>query len=158
MNKQVVVQDCKKRLLVIWLLCTGILSIVLIVQCMFGFYIDYKTKIDHSSEAWNWLLPNVVPTLSIMIGIAVKEFGGNTGSTKRIDPFLYRLALWLSVSYFLVLMAIPFSSPALPDNIQLIDVYKTSMLWISPFQGIVSGALGFFFAKAGEPEINLQTN
>ena len=120
--------------------------VVLIGQSMSDYYVDISGRVI-TPEAWSWFLPNVFPTLSLMIGVAVSEFGSEIASEKHIDPFLYRLALWLSVAYFLVLMAELFLQPFFCVDQLPIDFLKKSNLWLGPMQSIVTGALGFFFAK-----------
>ena len=63
---------------------------------------------------------------------------------------MFKLALCLSVTYFLVVLATivlqPFSSV---PPLELLDM---SNLWLGPLQGLVTGVLGAFFVKVEQAE------
>jgi len=143
MKQQLAVQECKKRLLVVWLAGAGMLSLILIAQSMQ----EEGPYLDRVSDAWAWFLPNVIPTLSLMVGVVVKDFS-TTSDKKLIDTFLFQLSFWLSISYFLVLMSSISLQPYFSPNIAPLDFLKQSNLWLGPMQGIVTLALGVFFGKA----------
>ncbi len=142
MKQQLQVQECKKRLLVVWLAGAGMLSLILIGQSMQ----EDGPYLDRVSDAWAWFLPNVIPTLSLMVGVVVKDFSA-TSDKKIIDTFLFQLSFWLSITYFLVLMASISLQPYFSPNIAPLDFLKQSNLWLGPMQGIVTLALGVFFGK-----------
>ncbi|MEI6847265.1 MAG: hypothetical protein WCK32_04385 [Chlorobiaceae bacterium] len=146
MKHKVEVQECKKRLLVIWLVGAAVLSVVLIGQSMSGAYID-AANVDLAGDAWGWFLPNVMPTLSLMIGVVVKDVGAVSDEKKVVDTFIYRLNLWLSVAYFLVLMSSVFLQPVFGQDVFPLEFLKKSNLWLGPMQGLVTLALGVFFGK-----------
>jgi hypothetical protein len=144
MKQQRPVQECKKRLLVVWLIGAGLLSLILMGQSMQ----EEGPYLDQVSDAWAWFMPNVMPTLSLMVGVAVKEFTATTDDKKQIDTFLFRLSFWLSVAYFMVLMASISLQPFFSPNVAPLDFLKQSNLWLGPMQGIVTLSLGVFFGKA----------
>ncbi|MEI7694660.1 MAG: hypothetical protein WCI64_03290 [Chlorobium sp.] len=144
MKQQRPVQECKKRLLVVWLAGAGMLSLLLIAQSMQ----EEGPYLDRVSDAWGWFLPNVMPTLSLMVGVAVKEFTAVADDQRVVDSFLFNLSLWLSVGYFTLLMASISLQPLFSPNVAPLDFLKQSNLWLGPMQGIVTLALGAFFGKA----------
>lgn len=144
MKQQLAVQECKKRLLVVWLAGAGILSLILIAQSMQ----EEGPYLDQVSDAWAWFLPNVIPTLSLMVGVVVKDSSATSTEKKLVDTFLFQLSFWLSITYFMVLMASISLQPYFSPNIAPLDFLKQSNLWLGPMQGIVTLALGVFFGKA----------
>jgi hypothetical protein len=132
----------KKSLTMLWFLSAGILFLVFIFQTLLGRYGD---KVN---EAWGWLLPTIMPTLSLIIGVLVIDASGKGIKMKTADRFFYSLSFCLSALYLLsVALTIfikPFVAGASP-----IDLMKQSNLWLGPFQGLVSASLGAFFVKVG---------
>ena len=86
-----------------------------------------------------------MPTLSLMIGVLVADTFRSAKQEKSIDPFMYKLALYLSVAYFFVVLTTIFLQPF--SSIPLLKLLDLSDLWLGPFQGLVTGALGAFFVK-----------
>ncbi|NTV92777.1 MAG: hypothetical protein HGA72_05785 [Chlorobiaceae bacterium] len=143
MSRSKLILACKKSLLVTWLTGAGLLAFVLIGQTMSGLYVD------HASDAWGWFLPNVMPTLSLMIGAVVKDFSSGSDEKKMVDSFIYQLSLGLSVAYFVVMASSVLLQPSFcTDCDSPLDFLQQSNLWLGPMQGLVTGALGFFFVKA----------
>jgi hypothetical protein len=135
---------CKKRLLILWLSIAGLLAIILIAQSFGGAFAD--GVVDHTEEAWRWFLPNVLPTLSLMIGVVMKDLIETKEKEQLIDPFVYHLSFGLSITYLLMLMASILLSPMFPNSDPL-ELMKQSSLWLNAMQGLVSLVLGVFFGK-----------
>jgi hypothetical protein len=66
--------------------------------------------------------------------------------TRSADAFLYRLALWLSCAYLLLILLSILVQPFAP--LPPLALMQQSNLWLGPLQGLVAGALGAFFVKA----------
>lgn len=135
----------KNRLAVVWLVGAGLAFALVFAQTLLGKYGD------HTEEAWSWLLPTVMPTASLIIGVYVSEVAGVARKPVHVNPFVYRLALGLSTAYLLAvlmtLLAIPLSDFG-PTTLM-----EKANLGLGPFQGLVTAALGAFFvnkAKDGE--------
>ncbi len=129
----------QKKLMILW--CTGglILFLLLIIRSVGGIY---GTKVD---EAWSWFIPTIVPTLFLMITVAIIDFSQPTISEKQSDKFLFQLAFAMSLVYlilvsFTVLRPFAIYTP--------IEMMKKSNLWLGPLQGLVAAALGAFFVKS----------
>ena len=131
---------CKRRLATVWFVLGGVIFLLLVIQTVMGYYGQRAT------DAWGWFLPNVMPTLSLIVGVLVLDQMGGGVKTRTADAFLYRLALGLSCAYLLlILLSILIQSFApLPP----LELMQQSNLWLGPLQGLVAGALGAFFIKA----------
>ena len=132
---------CKKRLAIVWVTGAGVLFLVLVLQSIFGRYGD-KTN-----DAWAWLLPTIIPTLSLIVGVVASDALDKSVRAASVDVFMYRLALSLSVAYLVVVSLTIFLGP-LSDWPQL-ELMKLSNLWLAPLQGIVAAAIGVFFVSKG---------
>jgi hypothetical protein len=132
--------NCKRRLAALWFIGAGILFFILLGQAIMG---RFGGRVG---EAWSWLFPTILPTLSLMIGVLVMDALGHGVKTKEIDAFLFRLTFWLSTAYLLAVLLVialqPFSS------LSPFDLMGQSNLWLGPFQGLVAASLGAFFVKA----------
>lgn len=135
----------KKRLAMVWFMGAGILFVVLILQTIFGRYGD------KAREAWSWLLPSILPTLSLIIGGVVISSriskGVETGveTEETIDQFAFQLSFFLSIAYLITVSLTIFLSPF--SELPPLELMKQSNLWLAPFQGLVSAALGVFFVS-----------
>jgi hypothetical protein len=139
---KVLLRKCKKQLAIIWFTGAGVVFLIVLFQTLFG---HYGEKVD---DAWGWLLPTVMPTLSLIVGVLVSDAVGKQKRNKVADRFFYRLSFILSLSYlFLVAFTIlmqPFSS------LHPLQFLKQSHLWLAPCQGLVTATLGAFFVRGEE--------
>lgn len=131
---------CKRRLATIWFVLAGLIFLLLVVQTVMGYYGRGAT------DAWGWFLPNVMPTLSLIVGVLVLDQMGRGVKTRTADAFLYRLALGLSCAYLLLILLSILVQPFAP--LPPLELMQQSNLWLGPLQGLVAGALGAFFIKA----------
>lgn len=131
----------RRRLAVIWFAGAGALFLILFLQSVFGVYGD---RLD---EAWRWFLPNVLPTLTLMISVFVAEVRSGESSARETDRFFYRLALTLSAAYLAVVaLTLILSRVSAYPPLELLSL---SNLWLGPLQGVAGGALGTFFVRGG---------
>ena len=130
---------CKRRLATVWFILSGLIFLLLVVQTVMGRYGDGAT------DAWGWFLPNVMPTLSLIVAVLVLDQMGKGARTGTADRFLFRLAISLSAAYLLLILLSILIQPfaALPP----LQLMQQSNLWLGPLQGLVAGALGAFFIK-----------
>jgi hypothetical protein len=133
--------DSKKHLATLWFVGAGILFLVILLQSIFG---SYENKI---SDAWQWFLPTILPTLSLMVSIFVLEILGKAAKIRKIDVFMYRLTFSLSLFYLVTVALTIFLAPFAAENAGTAptELMKQSNLWLGPFQGLVSASLGAFF-------------
>ncbi|MBT9541338.1 hypothetical protein [Thiobacillus sp.] len=127
----------RKRLAVVWFAGAGVCFVVLL-------FISFFSADADPTGLWDWFLPAIVPNLSLIIGVLVYAHR-QTQSDTRIDPFLYRLAYWLSLLYVLLLLLpllfFPLTGKPLPELLTI------SRLWLAAVQGLATGVMGAFFVR-----------
>ena len=132
-------QLAQRRLARIWFIFGGILFLLIFMQTMFGKFED------KSDEAWSWFFPNIIPTLSLMISVFVFQ-NKKPQANKSIDKFYFQLAFWLSLFYLTTILVTILSQPFVGSSI--ISLMHESNLYLGPFQGLVTAALGSLFIKS----------
>lgn len=142
MSVPVSMNASKQRLAVIWLIGAGLLVLLVVLQSVRGVYTD---ELD---TVWAWLLPSIMPTLSLIIGVLVSDARQREHSDVNIDPFFPRLTVTLSCVYLCTVAATillqPFSSST------PVGLMNMSHFWLAPFQGLVSAAMGALFVRQDE--------
>jgi hypothetical protein len=127
----------RKRLAVVWFAGAGVCFVVLLLISFFSADAD-------PTGLWDWFLPAIVPNLSLIIGVLVYAHR-QTQTDTRIDPFLFRLAFWLSLLYVLLLLLpllfFPLTGKPLPELLSI------SRLWLAAVQGLATGVMGAFFVR-----------
>lgn len=131
---------CKRKLATLWFTGSGILFFVLFLQTIFG---RYGKK---SLDAWNWFLPAIMPTLSLIIGVCGVDALGKGVRITKVDSFLFRLTFGISLVYLVVVLLLFLLQPFTP--ISPLELMNQSNLWLGPFQGLVTAAMGVFFVKS----------
>jgi len=132
------VLEGQRRLAVLWFFGGGISALILIIQSITGYYGD---KV---SDAWSWLLPYVLPILTLIVSAVFADATKKT-SNITVNLFAYRSSLWLSVFYLLCLDVSLLAGNLTPYG--PLQLMKTSVLWLGPLQGLLGIALGVFFVK-----------
>ena len=133
---------CKKKLAILWFVSSGLLFFVVLFQSYFGAYRE------HISESWEWLLPTIVPTLSLILGVFVMDTVSHGMETRKVDSFFFRLTFGVSSTYLIVVALTILISPFLWVKTQdMVDHLQRSHLWLGPLQGLVSASIGAFFFK-----------
>jgi len=131
---------CKKKIATVWLSFSAVIFILFVAWTLGSSKFD-----DKASEAWNWLLPTIMPTLSLIIGILVVDLNSSSDSERMVDGFIYRIALGLSLFYLTLIFTILIFSGTFPDA--LFDVFAKSNLFLAPLQGLTSASIGAFYYK-----------
>jgi hypothetical protein len=139
MSKTIEMAKGKRTLATIWLSVGGFLLIVVFIQTILGHYGD------KANEAWSWLLPVVLPTLSLIVGVLVSDSTGKGVPTKTVDGFVFRLSVIISVIYLLCAASVVFLSPLVKTPV--LEMMKISNLGLGPMQGLVSACIGIFFTS-----------
>ena len=129
---------CRRHLALVWFAAAGLLLVLVLLQSLLGHYGA------HVREAWSWLLPTIMPTLALIIGVLTADLRAGRDDPP-VDPFLYRLALGASVFYLLVVALTIFVQPLVAQAPT--ELMSMSNLWLAPLQGLVSAAIGAFFVK-----------
>lgn len=127
------------RLAAVWFAGAAVVFLLLLVQTLTGKYGD------HAGAAWGWLMPAILPTLSLITG----AIAYNASKPKRdttVDRLAYRVALGLSVFYLALLLTTLLVEPLIRATpLQLLEM---SDFWLGPVQGLVGLSLGAFFVSA----------
>lgn len=139
MTTTISVKACKKRLAYLWISVGLVLFVLLVLQSTLG---KFGTRVE---EAWAWLLPTIMPTLSLIIGVLVLDVSPTRHRDKQIDRFLFRLAFNLSAIYLALVMLVPLIQPF--TNFSPFELMRRSNFWLGPLQGLVAAVLGAFFVK-----------
>jgi len=139
-NTKIEFSAAKKKIAVLWFIFVGCIFVLMFIQTMTGKYEDKDT------EAWGWLFPSVIPTLSLILSVFLFDIQSEDSKVFNIDRFYFRLVFFLSIFYLSVILLILLIQPLLNDQ-PLISLMKNSSIYLGPFQGVISGAMGLFFIK-----------
>jgi hypothetical protein len=163
----------RARLTGVWLLWSACIFTIVIVQSVLHKYgggtiavdgavtltaptdtsrSDDETKEDRTADVWKWLLPNLLPTLTMMVSaVAASAFIQKEGICVRRD--FYISAMGLSVFYLATLSGLLLCQPiANPTSATAqLKSLQTSNVATGPVQGLVAAALGVLFAT-GKPK------
>lgn len=134
--------QARVRLAILWLAGAGLIFLLFIVQSLLNVYREFTT------EAWGWILPTLMPTLTLIVTVLTYTALDPNSSTSVVRKAFLAIAFWLSlfylVSILLTILVQPFSAGSAKDAIALM---KMSNLWLGPFQGLVASSLGVLFAS-----------
>jgi hypothetical protein len=141
---------CKRYLAALWFSGACVLFFVLLLQTIFG---RYGTR---TNDAWSWMLPTIMPTLSLVLGVLVMDALGKGQVVEGVDPFLFKLTIGISSAYLVAVLLIFLVQPL--TSVTPFELMNQSNLWLGPFQGLVAAALGAFFVKAPEVRPDARTD
>jgi hypothetical protein len=136
--------NAKQKIATLWFSGSGVLFFLVFSQTAMGRYGQ------RAGEVWAFLLPTIMPTLSLVIGVLVMDQLGKGVKTEWVTRFLYRLTIGISSAYLLAVgMVFIFQliSPVSP-----FDLMSQASIFLGPFQGLVAAALGAFFVVAPDAE------
>ena len=125
-------------LTLVWLIW-GVLLIILLVM------LSYQSAVfgDDTEAAWKWFLPNILPTLMLVSGVAVQQRVAGQ-KAKSAAAMVFILALVFTVIYLLLLSIAVVSVLFVTDP--LVALTKSNY-WLGPVQGLAASFLGVFFSK-----------
>jgi hypothetical protein len=128
------------RLALIWLIGSGVSVILVVLQSLLGRFGDQV------QDVWGWLLPTIMPTLTMIITALGYTALDPLRSKAAMRRDFFRLARSLSLVYLgLVAMTVLIGPVAAGDGPGMIKLMHTSNLWLGPFQGLVASAIGVLF-------------
>ncbi len=108
---------------------------------------DTAMKEDRTVDMWKWLLPNIFPTLTMMVSaVAAGAFIQKETIVVRRD--FYISAMGLSIFYLATLSGLLICQPiANPTSAaEQLKSLQTSNIATGPVQGLVAAALGVLFS------------
>ena len=124
----------------LWLGLGSLIFIIVVVQSLLGKFGA------NAQNAWGWLLPTLMPTLTMIITVLGYTALNATFSNSVVRRSFFWVAFFLSAMY-LVLILIPILIQPFVPSSDPIELMRTSNLWLGPFQGLVASALGVLFVS-----------
>ena len=146
----IMLEVARARLATVWFVGSGVVFLLLVAQSLGGMFGSQLEK------AWAWAIPNIAPTLSIMVSVfaAYALVAVAEEDKYRVRKTFFNLAYGLSIFYILnlivVIAAAPFAATAngAAAVAHPVDVLHTSNFWLGPLQGLTAAALAaLFFTK-----------
>jgi hypothetical protein len=138
----ITVNQAQKRLALLW-------GMGALVSFFLMIWVTFPAKIfkaEDVKDAWNWLLPLVLPFLALIVSSVVAEANQHNPSTAPTNDLAFGIAWWLSLVYLILLggmeLTVLWSATQTP-----LDIFKGSNLFLTPIQGLLGIALGFFFTQ-----------
>jgi hypothetical protein len=129
------------RLAAVWFAGAGAVFLLVLVQTLAGKYGE------NTEAAWGWLMPAILPTLSLITG-AIAYNAAKPKGEFTVDRLAYRVAFYLSIFYLLLLLVTLLAEPL--TSMTPLQVLELSGYWLGPVQGLVGLALGAFFVSRKE--------
>ena len=141
MSARLDVRRCQRRLLALWAgVSVAAFAIVLVQTGPGGAY-----ERD-AGAVWDWFLPTIVPSLSLMLGTVLADARATPGDVPRVtvDALAYRIAFTTSVLYLLLVVALllMYAQAASPGA-----ALREQGRLVSSLYAIVGLALGTFFVS-----------
>ena len=139
----------RTRLAAIWLGGCSLILLIVVMQSLLGKFGG------QTQDAWGWLLPTIMPSLSMIIAVLGYTAMDPNRSASVVRKSFYQIAQYLSVLYLILILLTILVQPltAVPPQ----ELMNLSNLWLGPFQGLVASALGVLFVskqpKPGEPSV-----
>jgi len=138
-NEDKSAEECKKWLALLWFPGAGIIFFFIMLRTLGG---HYPNQVN---EVVGWLLPNLVPTLSLMMSVFVADaLQQENRNRQTINSFIFRLSFGVSALYLVALLLVIIMGIS-TDN--PLEAMKVSGPFLGPFQGLVTASLGIFFIK-----------
>lgn len=139
MNDRISVPSCQRRLATVWFLGGGVVFAILVIQTLNQHYGD------QARDAWGWFLPTVMPILTLIVSATAVT---KAESQATVDRSVFYISFGLSLFYLLLVIGtIAYQIFTTLKPSEMIDLMKTSNLWLGPVQGLLGISLGVFFGK-----------
>jgi len=126
----------------VWFVATGLAFALMLVETM-----GPRAPLP-AADAWEWFLPLVVPTLSLMLGTIVFQ-ARKPPKRATVGRAAFTAAVSLSLVYLVLVIVILGVWPILrlrPDEVA--SLLDKSKLWLPAVQSLVGIALGAFFVSS----------
>ena len=152
-HARIILETARWRLGTLWFVGSGAIFLLLAIQTLTGVY-------EERAEAvWGWALPNFFPVLMTMVGVFAGAALADETEADRVSvrANFFKLATGLSAFHLLCVLLTLLVRPLLPGlsdsaDVNSMEVFEKSSLFLSATQGLVGAAIGaLFFTKAHEP-------
>lgn len=135
---RVPVVRCQQRLLILWVSLFILAVVMLLVQSTpQGVY--YR----QASDIWDWFLPIVIPTVSLMVGTFIAQ-AREEESSATVSRISYLLAFGSSLLFFVLILGLLLAFAGSDDV--MAELKKLSKL-VAAMQTLVGISLGAFFVS-----------
>jgi hypothetical protein len=142
MSARLEMRRCQRRLLAVWSGWSILgLGVVLVQTSPGGAYEA------NGGAVWDWFLPTVIPTLSLMLGTVLADARESSDAAEpaaTVDALAYRVALWASVLYLVLVLALLLTYAQAPTPVEAL---RAQGRLVSAIYSIVGVALGTFFVS-----------
>ena len=139
MSGKVLLFECQRRLLIIWLLGLFPSVLVMAIRSLAGGFLGKEQAV------WAWFVPMFLPTLSLMIGaysgIVLKE----ETVSPSVDKTFFYVSLGCSLFYLTMLLVVVLYQPF--ADAPALDTFSRSSVFLSVIQGVSSACIGVFFVS-----------
>ena len=130
----------QKRICTIWFIASFIIIILFVIFSItdrFG---------EQGGDAWQWILQQILPILTLIAGVFVNTSRRRIAE-RKVKKFYFKLAVWTSVGYFVLLAITILGMPFAYIYAELggYDFLKQSSVYLIPVLAIVTTILGIFF-------------
>lgn len=141
MNGKIDLLVGQRKLVMIWLIGSAPVILLMLIRTLGPNATDIE-------KVWSWLLPSVMPTLSLVVGTYAASALKEADAPRTVDAVFFRIAVALSVAYLLILSVAIAAYPltATPAAPALRTLERVGLI-LGPVQGLVSGCLGVFFVS-----------
>src|SRR5260370_14797423 len=138
----ITVNKAQLRLATLWGIGAAIVSGILIWESPLARVFGSMAVHD----AWQWFLALITPFLALILTTVVAEASRANPSQAKSSNLAFSSALWLSVFYLVAIACALLAAAWISDP--PVGALKTSSLWLTPLQAMVSIALGVFFTQS----------
>ena len=130
-------ETTRARLFRIWMTGSGVCALILAVETIAGRFGQ------DGSEVIGWFMPNVLPTLSLMVSLIRTEALRPAVDDPMVKPLFASFAVWGSVAYLGTILSTILLEPF--TAYQPLELLKLSNLWLGPLQGLVVSSIGTLY-------------
>ena len=138
MNQRMDLMAGQRKLVLIWLIGSSPVILLVLIRTLGPNAADIE-------KVWSWLLPSVMPTLSLVVGTYAATALSESRKPRSVDAVFFRVAAALSVAYLLIVTVAvawyPFAASFALQTLERVG------LILGPLQGLVSACLGVFFVS-----------
>jgi hypothetical protein len=125
------------KLAILWLIGSGVPLSFMLILSLENFWGG------KDQEAWGWLLPAVIPILTLIVGSVATA--GEQNKNKEVPKLTYRIAFGLSIFYLFAVIFALGVSPFHADHLE--PLHKSSWI-LGAVQGLVGTSMGVFFSSS----------
>ncbi len=154
MAEVIELEKVRWKLVSIWFGGSAILFMILVLQSLRNLFGDQLDK------AWAWIIPNIAPTLSLMISVLATHALVPQAEVDKLVArrSFYTLSCWLSLFYLfnilIVVCSAPFAVSEHGIGTHPVDVLHISNFWLGPLQGLTVASIGARSEREKEGDVS----